>query len=113
MENFYEEIKNILKYHKKTLDDIKWVGARNYTIDKDKFFEDIKNLEYDSGYGLEVINLDLIIVGDNFYLTRWEYDGSEGFEYITMPVKPKNKKEYSRDFVISDKYLRDFKWKGK
>ena len=43
------------------------------------------NFEYNDGYGIEEINTDLILVGKDFWLERHEYDGSEWWEYKSMP----------------------------
>ena len=111
MINLYEEILEELELHNKTIEDIEWIGTRKYIINKTKFIEDSKKLKYDNGYGLSVINEDLKIVGNNWYLERWEYDGSEGFRYVSLLTKPKEKMEYTRKFTIPETYLRDFYWK--
>ena len=61
--NLYDENVEKLEEHNKNINDIVWVGTRNYKIDKTKFLEDAKKLYYDDGYGLSVINEDLLIVG--------------------------------------------------
>lgn len=110
--NLYDEIVEKLEEHNKNINDIVWVGTRNYKIDKTKFLEDAKKLYYDDGYGLSVINEDLLIVGKGWYLERWEYDGSEGFRYISLIEEPKETREYSRDFIVPETYIRDYKWEN-
>lgn len=109
MANFYEEIVEILEENNKTINDIIWIGTRKYKVNKEKFLEDSKHLKYDDGYGLAVINGNLIIAGDNWYLERWEYDGSEGFSFIPFLEEPQEVQEYTRDFIIPDTYIRDYK----
>jgi hypothetical protein len=42
---------------------------------------------YYSGYGGQTLALDLVIAfSDQTYMTRWEYDGSESWEY-NVPLK--------------------------
>lgn len=53
----------------------------------EKFKELAKNINYDSGYGSAEVN-DIVIVGDNWWLERGEYDGSEWWEFKTIPIKP-------------------------
>lgn len=110
MQNFYDEIIDILEDNNKTINDIVWIGTRKYKINKEKFLEDSKNLKYDNGYGISVINDDLIIAGNNWYLERWEYDGSEGFRFVSLLEEPQEEKEYMRNFIIPEKYLRDYRW---
>lgn len=110
--NLYDEIVEKLEEFDKSIKDIVWVGTRNYKIDKTKFLEDAKKLYYDDGYGLSVINEDLLIVGKGWYLERWEYDGSEGFRYISLIEEPKETREYSRDFIVPETYIRDYKWEN-
>lgn len=110
MINFYNEIEEVLKEHKKTIDDIIWIGTRKHKVDKNKFLKDAKKLKYDNGYGIQNINERLIIAGDDWYLERWEYDGSEGFAYISKLKEPLNEIEYSRKFIIPETYLRDYYW---
>lgn len=41
---------------------------------------------YDDGYGCAEINEGLKIVGENWWLERHEYDGSEWWEYKEKPI---------------------------
>lgn len=43
------------------------------------------NFEYDEGYGIQEINSSLKIIGEDWWLERYEYDGSECWEFKTMP----------------------------
>ena len=56
-------------------------------------FDEFKNMadfEYDNGYGgAEIANIK--IVGDNWWLERAEYDGSEWWGYKELPQKPLEK----------------------
>ena len=54
-------------------------------------FEVLADKHYDSGFGSPEVNEYLIIVGKDWWLERHEYDGSEWWEYKTMPKKPENK----------------------
>ena len=86
MANLLEETKEILELHSKTFDDIIFVGDKSdHTKMTVKEFLEHANVEYNDGYGLEEINTDLILVGKDFWLERHEYDGSEWWEYKSMP----------------------------
>src|SRR5690606_32307847 len=44
--------------------------------------------DYDPGYGAPEVATDLMVVGDDWWLTRGEYDGSEWWEFNRLPDKP-------------------------
>jgi len=45
---------------------------------------------YNNSFGGQEIAEDLLIVGEDWWMERCEYDGSEWWEFKTMPVKPKD-----------------------
>jgi len=90
-----------LEKENKTPQDVLWCGkikSRDY-YDSDKTigyftweeFEILADKEYDNGFGTSEVNEYLVIVGEDWWLERWEYDGSERWKYKTMPKKPINK----------------------
>lgn len=86
-----KETERNLKDHNKTWDDVDWIGGSDYGIIPLEHFKKIANVEYDSGYGLQEVAYDLIIVfKDGAWLEREEYDGSEWWVYKKSPVKPEN-----------------------
>ena len=112
--NFLEETMNALEYKKKSIKDVKFVmigvtdfetgNVENGYIDKDEFFSNI-DFEYDSGYGTSNINDFLKLVGDDWWLERHEYDGSEWWEFKILPTKPimqVNHKYIDNDYAIQD-----------
>lgn len=49
-------------------------------------FASVANYEYNNGYGSVNVNQSTaILFKDNTVMHRWEYDGAEGWEYITLP----------------------------
>lgn len=48
----------------------------------------LADFTYDAGFGGENIRLSLTIVGDDWWLERHEYDGSEWWEHKTLPIRP-------------------------
>lgn len=51
-------------------------------------WEDFKryaDFNYNNGFGGNEISEDLVVVGNGFWLERGEYDGSEWWEFKTMP----------------------------
>ena len=91
--NLLQETIQILKEHNKTLQDVLWIGSSitdgsSYRLNTRTTVEDFvirANQNYDDGYGREEVNMGLIVVGENFWLERHEYDGSEWWEYKEMP----------------------------
>lgn len=84
--NFLKETRKILSNHGKTFDDVIFVGdtcthlrmsVEDFCIEADK--------EYNDGYGVEEVNVFLILVGKDFWIARRTYDGSEWWEYKEIP----------------------------
>ena len=87
--NFLEETLLDLKQNDKRPEEIEWVGSADgrFCDSWQKFYE-LANFEYDAGYGRQEIPVDIVIVGDNWWMERSEYDGSECWEFKELP-KPK------------------------
>lgn len=94
MINLLQETIDKLKRWGKTPQDVLWVGGKsnvdsydNNTYCRTTWDEFAKkaNQLYDDGFGGEEVNQDLIIVGKDWWLERHEYDGSEWWEYKTLP----------------------------
>ena len=84
--NLLNETRDILLSNNKTFDDVLFIGDEaTHTKMTVKDFLEHANVEYKNGYGIEEINTDLILVGKDFWLERHEYDGSEWWEYKSMP----------------------------
>lgn len=85
--NLLQETISKLAHYGKTTKDVLWVGDNDVHFTWDEFAK-VANIEYDNGYGGHEIFEDLVIVGDNWWLSRGEYDGSEWWEFLTPPTKP-------------------------
>ena len=90
MKNLWEETISVLKDHYLTWEDVDHIilDGDNVTISKENFEELARKTDYDNGWGAAEIRTDLIIVGWNWWLERNEYDGSEWWEFRTMPIIP-------------------------
>lgn len=86
--NLLKETMQELKYHKKSIDDIVWIGCEIYEIPKEEFMK-LADKEYDAGYGSQEVATDLVVCGEGWWLERHEYDGSEWWEYKKQPKRPK------------------------
>lgn len=82
VKTFWEETIDALKDAGKTFDDVEWIGGDDFEISKENF-KRISNFIYDDGYGGQEVAEDIKLVGKDFIMKRWEYDGSEGWEFIS------------------------------
>lgn len=85
--NLLSETLEKLKENGKSMDDVLWIGSSDGIIHKHVFLE-LANVNYDNGYGGQEIARDLVLVGDGWWLERGEYDGSEWWEFKSLPIKP-------------------------
>ena len=85
MRNLYEETVGTLERYGKSIEDVVAVQGDEFAISLDDFIELAKKLDYDSGYGAAHVAMDLVIIGDGWWLERREYDGSEWWEFCKAP----------------------------
>lgn len=85
--NLLAETLEALKERNKSPSDVLWVGTNAARGSWDDFAA-LADIEYDAGYGGNEINENLVIVGDNWWLERGEYDGSEWWDFKTIPNPP-------------------------
>lgn len=98
--NLFKETETTLINNGKLWEDVVFISTcrdtfdeeyEPFEIDVDTFMEVSKNIDYDNGFGGHEINLNLKIVGEDWWLERHEYDGSENWVYKEKPSRPKNK----------------------
>lgn len=82
--NLKNETIELLHKNGKTEKDVRWVGTTEFTIPVHLFWK-LADQKYDSGYGAQEVAKDLIVVGDEFWLERNDYDGAEWWEYKEFP----------------------------
>ena len=88
MVNLLKETETELKEHSKTFEDIAFIRVADGHIPLERFIK-LADIEYDNGYGGAEIDTTLIIMlKDGSWLERWEYDGSEGWEFNDKIIKP-------------------------
>lgn len=88
-----EEVKEHLLHR-----DVRWVGSEDgeYSITWEEFLE-LPPTEYDQGYGAQKIARDLVVVfDDGSWLSRNEYDGSEGWVYNKTPQTVEIPKKFNK-----------------
>ena len=89
--NLLEETISVLARNGKEPKDVIWVGSEDGWFTWEDFCQ-VADTEYDSGFGGAEVARDLVIVGQDFWLERGEYDGSEWWECKTWPAQPKERK---------------------
>lgn len=93
MTNLWEETTRMLAAHGKTFENVEYVQGSDFGITKENFEKVAKKSDYDSGFGAAEVADDLVVVGDNWWLERQEYDGSEWWEYKERPKQISEIKE--------------------
>lgn len=78
--------------------DIEWVGSKDgkYGMSWDSFKKAFGKIEYDCGYGGQEVAKDLVVVGNDWWLERQEYDGAEEWSFKKMPVACKNQSSFDK-----------------
>lgn len=102
MMNLKNETLKVLANHNKTIADIKWIGCDTFKIDIDEFFR-LADIDYDNGFGAAHVAINLVVVGENWWLKRMEYDGSEWWEFEECPAEPED--TYIVRQVVDDKLM--------
>ena len=104
--NLLKETIECINDNGKQTSDVLWVGRNYYDWEKEEqiIYKNTwdnfclnANFFYDNGYGGNEIPMDLIVVGKDFWLERHEYDGSEWWEFKTIPVEPEEIRELILD----------------
>lgn len=85
--NLKKETLASLREYGKNAKDVRWVGTEGRETPLDEFWK-LADRDYDNGFGGANINENLMVVGDDWWLERHEYDGSEWWEYKEHPSQP-------------------------
>lgn len=96
MTNLWEETIKILSEYGKTFDDVLFIQGDNFEITKDNFEIVAKHTDYDSGFGAQLVAMDLVLVGKDWWIERDEYDGSEWWDFKAIPLKKDEIKNITR-----------------
>lgn len=83
--NLLDETIESMFINGKTAKDVRFVTDCTTICCWNTFVELASGYDYDGGYGHAYVNQHLMIVGDDWWLERLEYDGSEGWEFKTIP----------------------------
>src|ERR1700687_1689807 len=84
MPNLLIETLEMLEEYDLNESDIKWVGNLKEKMSWENFKDRIKDINYNR---IELED-DLIIVGDSWWIERFEYDGFYSWELKKHPIEP-------------------------
>ena len=86
MVNLLFETIDVLKENGKSLNEIIFVtdGCNCHMATK-SYLRKLLDIDYDNGYGEVAINKELKLVGQDFWLERYEYDGKEEWKFKQKP----------------------------
>lgn len=104
MKNLLDETIEFMNKHNHSRSDIRFIGSADgvYECSWNEFIE-LADKEYDEGYGYHKVVTDLIIEFiDGDRMTRWEYDGAEGW-FFTPSRRLSTKK-------IVSLFAEDYEW---
>lgn len=87
MANLLKETIEVLQDNQKNPEDVMWVGNSTHKFSWEQF-KSKANVNYDAGFGSPKVADDLLVVGNNWWLERHEYDGSEWWKFKQMPKTP-------------------------
>jgi hypothetical protein len=104
MRNLLKETIEVIEAYGKKPSDVLWVSSIDDNKDEFWFswdeFSEIADFDYYNSYGGLEIKVNLQVVGDNWWTERREYDGSEWWEFKTLPKIPKINKIPTKDDLI-------------
>lgn len=101
--NLLQETIIALTQQSKTVSEVLWVGAEGVGKMSWDQFASVADFMYNSDFGLNEIRENLVVAGSDWWLERWEYDGSEGWSYKTLPKEPEAVLLVNRD-TLSHEY---------
>ena len=82
--NLKEETLEALHHNGKRRSDVKYVCGDDFRISREQFWK-LADTEYDNSFGAPEIATDLMLIGDDFWMERGDYDGSEWWDFHRMP----------------------------
>lgn len=81
-----ESLAACLKENGKSLDDIQWVGCKEFSIPIDNFLELAARIQ--DHFGADIA-IDLVVVGNDFWVERDSLHSGEIWVLRKSPIKPK------------------------
>lgn len=94
--NLLDETVEFLEQYGKTLDDVLFIQGDDFEITKTNFMKVARDTNYDPGYGAQRVAKDLVLVGEGWWIERYEYDGAEWWTFKSIPEKKKYMKNITK-----------------
>ena len=101
-----ETIEWLKQYSKIPSQDILWIGSSDFWFTWQDFEEIARYADYDSGFGAQEVAQDLVIVGDDWFTDRDEYDGSECWSRM-LHCPPDKPKKYRKPTALTVRQATD------
>ena len=78
----------IVRHNKVPDENVRWVGSKNgkYAMSWEEFAAIAVSFEYENRSGRVEVAEDLVVVGDDWWLERREYNGDEWWEFKSLPT---------------------------
>lgn len=83
--NLWKETLLSLKKAGKTFADVLYIQGSDFAITKETFEQIAKKSNYYAGFGHAEVATDLVLVGDNWWLERYDSGGVERWVYKEKP----------------------------
>jgi len=90
MKNLLDETLEVLQKNGKSAADVRWCGSIGFGWFSWDDFVWLANTEYSDGYYSCGVAEDLLVVGEDFWLERHDYDGRRWWEFKRLPQRPEN-----------------------
>lgn len=99
--NLLAETLKVLEKNGKAPSDVEWVGTRSVAASWRRFASLAAGLDYNNGFGAVVVSEQLVVVGNDWWLERHEYDGEEWWEFKTIPKRRARARGLRREDLTS------------
>nr|DAS60082.1 MAG TPA: hypothetical protein [Caudoviricetes sp.] len=103
MSNLWEETIEFLKENDKTFEDVLYIQGEDFKVTKENFEIVAKKTDYDAGFGAQHVPKDLVLVGEDWWIERYEYDGAEWWDFKSIPAR----KQYMKNITNLHKGMWD------
>ena len=99
--NLLQETLEKLQENGKEPENVLWVGSKNgeYAVEWSEFAQ-LADRDYDRDFNSQLVAKDLVVVGENWWLERKDYEGAEWWVFMSFPQKAEEATELQ--FIFAD-----------
>lgn len=87
MSNLWEETIEFLEKKGKTFEDVLFIQGNDFEITKKNFETIARDTNYNDSFGAQHVPKDLVLVGEDWWIERYEYDGAEWWDFKSIPAR--------------------------